>query len=129
MSVVRCGARTNALCGRRGLAGYLLCGVGHKHSLLCKLAPLICAKKRLFNAAYGEIVEVKLHKKGAYGFVRYAQHADAVKAIVSTHSTTIEGRVGVVFFNNGFNGACGVQFSTAVLRHRLHGPRAMLRHP
>lgn len=44
-------------------------------------------------ADYGEIVEVKLHKKGAYGFVRFSQHSDAVKAIVSTHSILVEGRV------------------------------------
>ena len=31
---------------------------------------------------YGTIVEIKLHRKGNYGFVRYQTHGEAVKAIV-----------------------------------------------
>jgi len=31
-------------------------------------------------------MEVKLHKKGGYGFVRYQHHQDAVRAIVATNT-------------------------------------------
>ena len=32
--------------------------------------------------AFGAVAEVKLYRKGSYGFVRYKAHADAVRAIV-----------------------------------------------
>lgn len=32
---------------------------------------------------YGEVVEVKLYRKGSYAFVQFARHEDAVNAIVS----------------------------------------------
>ncbi len=37
--------------------------------------------KRHFSA-FGPVAEVKLHRKGAYGFVRYENHEDAVRAMV-----------------------------------------------
>ncbi len=37
--------------------------------------------------------EIKLHKKGGYGFVRYGTHQDAVKAIAATNSKVMYGRV------------------------------------
>lgn len=45
-------------------------------------------------ADFGPIAEVKLHKKGGYGFIRYERHEDAVRAIVETHKETFHGRVG-----------------------------------
>ncbi len=44
-------------------------------------------------SAYGPIAEVKLHKKCGYGFVRYEQHQDAVRAIVENHGQVVHGRV------------------------------------
>ena len=35
---------------------------------------------------YGTILEIKLHRKGNYGFVRYQTHAEAVDAIVSLNN-------------------------------------------
>jgi hypothetical protein len=40
--------------------------------------------------AFGPITEVKLYRKGSYGFVRYKNHADAVRAIVG-----MNGQVGL----------------------------------
>ncbi|KAI8463226.1 MAG: hypothetical protein J3K34DRAFT_527152, partial [Monoraphidium minutum] len=43
-------------------------------------------------ASFGPVVEVKLHKKGGYGFVRYRDHRDAVRAICDTNTKVIHGR-------------------------------------
>ena len=36
--------------------------------------------------AFGPIAEVKLYRKGSYGFVRYKHHGDAVRAIVGMNA-------------------------------------------
>ena len=46
--------------------------------------------KTLFSQ-YGVIVEMKLHRKGNFGFVRYKTHEEAVNAIVGLNSTTTLG--------------------------------------
>lgn len=38
--------------------------------------------RQLFQR-FGEVVGVKLYRKGSYAFVHFARHADAVNAIVS----------------------------------------------
>lgn len=43
-------------------------------------------------ASFGPVAEVKLHKKGGYGFVRYREHKDAVRAIVETNTKVMHGR-------------------------------------
>ncbi|GBF89891.1 oligouridylate-binding protein-like [Raphidocelis subcapitata] len=43
-------------------------------------------------ASFGPVLEVKLHKKGGYGFVRYRDHKDAVRAIVETNTKVMFGR-------------------------------------
>ena len=40
------------------------------------------AEVRRHFGAFGPIAEVKLYRKGSYGFVRYKNHVDAVRAIV-----------------------------------------------
>jgi hypothetical protein len=40
------------------------------------------AEVRRHFGAFGPIAEVKLYRKGSYGFVRYKNHGDAVRAIV-----------------------------------------------
>lgn len=47
----------------------------------------------LLHAAYGPVAEVKLHKKGGYGFVKFDDHDSAVKAIVDMHGKELYGRV------------------------------------
>ena len=47
---------------------------------------LSIAQAREEFSKYGIIVEVKLHRKGNYGFVRYQTHAEAIKAIVGLNS-------------------------------------------
>lgn len=42
---------------------------------------------------YGPVAEVKLHKKGGYGFVKFEHHKSAVKAIVGQHGKDLDGRV------------------------------------
>jgi hypothetical protein len=42
---------------------------------------------------YGPIAEIKLHKKGGYGFVKYELHESAVQAIVGSHGRLLHGRV------------------------------------
>mmetsp|Transcript_39058 Transcript_39058/g.86881 ORF Transcript_39058/g.86881 Transcript_39058/m.86881 type:complete len:464 (+) Transcript_39058:198-1589(+) len=42
---------------------------------------------------FGPIAEVKLHKKGGYGFVKFELHVSAVKAIVDMHGRDFGGRV------------------------------------
>ena len=44
-------------------------------------------------AVYGPVAEIKLHKKGGYGFVKYELHDSAVKAIVGSHGRPLHGRV------------------------------------
>eukprot|EP00803_Ostreobium_quekettii_P004163 evm.model.scf_1051.1 EVM.evm.TU.scf_1051.1 scf_1051:24967-28749(+) len=41
---------------------------------------------------FGPVVDVKLHKKGGYGFVRFQKHADAVNAILQTRGKTVQGK-------------------------------------
>jgi hypothetical protein len=45
------------------------------------VSPAEANVKRQFST-YGPVAEVKVHRKGAYGFVRYENHEDAVRAIV-----------------------------------------------
>ena len=44
-------------------------------------------------SSYGHVVDIKLHKKGGYGFVRYQKHSDAVNAILQTRGQTLTGKV------------------------------------
>ncbi len=67
---------------------------------------LLCHPTRLFPfllllAVYGPVVEVKLHKKGGYGFVKFELHESAVKAIVDKHGKDMSGRV-----SNSLGAAC-----------------------
>ncbi|CAD7701309.1 unnamed protein product [Ostreobium quekettii] len=41
---------------------------------------------------FGPVVDVKLHKKGGYGFVRFQKHSDAVNAILQTRGKTVQGK-------------------------------------
>lgn len=41
--------------------------------------------------SFGPVVDVKLHKKGGYGFVRFQKHSDAVNAILQTRGKLIAG--------------------------------------
>ncbi|GMH41472.1 hypothetical protein BSKO_09382 [Bryopsis sp. KO-2023] len=41
--------------------------------------------------SFGPVVDVKLHKKGGYGFVRFQKHSDAVNAILQTRGKLISG--------------------------------------
>lgn len=71
--------------------------VGHLSALLPSIHPSM-SHTCLYRstpppAAFGDVLEVKLHKKGAYGFVCFAEHADAVKAIIGTHGSMINNRV------------------------------------
>lgn len=42
---------------------------------------------------FGELAELKLHKKGGYGFVRYKRHEDAVQSIISMNCMTLNGKM------------------------------------
>lgn len=44
-------------------------------------------------SSYGHVVDIKLHKKGGYGFVRYQKHSDAVNAILQTRGQTLTGKM------------------------------------
>lgn len=44
-------------------------------------------------SVYGPVAEVKLHKNGGYGFVKFEHHKSAVKAIVGQHGKDLDGRV------------------------------------
>ncbi len=44
-------------------------------------------------SVHGAVADVKLHKKGNYGFVRFEAHDSAVKAIVAQHSRKLKGRM------------------------------------
>jgi len=78
---------------------------GHKKWLFCCVSPYVF-KLLIMNAnmnfphrahrpVYGIIAEVKLHKKGGYGFVKFDQHGSAVKAIVGCHGRQLHGRVSI----------------------------------
>jgi len=41
---------------------------------------------------FGTVVEMKLHRKGNYGFVRYRSHMEAVQAIVGLNGQVVGGR-------------------------------------
>ena len=47
----------------------------------------------MLNVAFGAVAEVKLHKKGGYGFVKFGTHDSAVKAIVKGQNQELQGRV------------------------------------
>ncbi len=47
----------------------------------------------LVRAAYGPVAEMKLHKKGGYGFIKYELHESAVEAIVRNHGKELHGKV------------------------------------
>lgn len=58
------------------------------------LAPALTdAEVRRHFGAYGPIAEVKLYRKGSYGFVRYKSHQDAVHAIVGMNGQSLGGKV------------------------------------
>ncbi|KDD72477.1 hypothetical protein H632_c3295p0, partial [Helicosporidium sp. ATCC 50920] len=48
--------------------------------------------RRAFGT-WGALAEVKVYKKGAYGFVRYRRHEDAVKAIVGMNGVRLGDKV------------------------------------
>ncbi|PRW50946.1 oligouridylate-binding 1-like [Chlorella sorokiniana] len=51
------------------------------------------AEVRRHFGAFGPIAEVKLYRKGSYGFVRFKAHADAVRAIVGMNGQALGGKV------------------------------------
>jgi nucleolysin TIA-1/TIAR len=51
------------------------------------------ADVRTHFSVYGPLAEVKVHKKGGYGFVKFEQHRSAVQAIVGSHGRELHGRV------------------------------------
>ncbi|KAL4437767.1 hypothetical protein ABPG77_005679 [Micractinium sp. CCAP 211/92] len=58
------------------------------------LAPALTdAEVRRHFGAFGPIAEVKLYRKGSYGFVRYKSHQDAVHAIVGMNGQSLGGKV------------------------------------
>lgn len=58
------------------------------------LAPdLTDAEVRRQFGAFGPIAEVKLYRKGSYGFVRFKSHDDAVKAIVGMNGQALSSKV------------------------------------
>ena len=50
------------------------------------------AEVRRQFGSFGPIAEVKLYRKGAYGFVRFKMHEDAVRAIISMNGQVGAGR-------------------------------------
>ncbi|KAL6777989.1 hypothetical protein ACKKBG_A16490 [Auxenochlorella protothecoides x Auxenochlorella symbiontica] len=44
-------------------------------------------------SSFGALAEMKLHRKGAYGFVRFRSHADAVRAIVGSNAQPLGSKV------------------------------------
>lgn len=58
------------------------------------LAPSLSdVEVRRHFASFGPVAEVKLYRKGAYGFVRYKAHSDAVRAIVGMGGQALGGQV------------------------------------
>lgn len=55
-------------------------------------ATLTDAEVRRQFSAFGPVAEMKLYRKGAYGFVRYKHHPDAVRAIVGMNGQMMAGR-------------------------------------
>jgi nucleolysin TIA-1/TIAR len=55
-------------------------------------ASLSDAEVRRHFATFGPLAEVKLHRKGGFGFVRYKSHDDAVLAIVGMNGAVLAGR-------------------------------------
>ncbi len=53
----------------------------------------VIAVTLFWPTAFGPVVEIKLHKKGGYGFVKFELHDSAVKAIVEGHCRELQGRV------------------------------------
>ena len=51
------------------------------------------AEVRRQFGAFGNIAEVKLYRKGAYGFVRYKAHEDALRAIVGMNGAALGGKL------------------------------------
>lgn len=51
------------------------------------------AEVRRHFGAFGAIAEVKLYRKGAYGFVRYKTHEDAVRAIMGMNGHGMGGKL------------------------------------
>lgn len=47
---------------------------------------------REYFGKFGAVVEMKLHRKGNFGFVRYRSHLEAVQAIVEMNSKPFQGR-------------------------------------
>jgi len=50
------------------------------------------AEARRHFATFGPLAEVKLHRKGGFGFVRYKSHDDAVLAIVGMNGAVLAGK-------------------------------------
>lgn len=50
------------------------------------------AEVRRHFATFGPLAEVKLHRKGGFGFVRYKAHEDAVRAIIGMNSAMLAGK-------------------------------------
>ncbi len=43
-------------------------------------------------AMFGPVLEVKIYRKGSYGFVQFERHEDAVRAIVNMNGGMVSGR-------------------------------------
>jgi len=57
------------------------------------LAPHVSdADVRRAFVSFGPIAEVKLHRKGSFGFVRYKAHEDAVRAILGMNGAALGGK-------------------------------------
>eukprot|EP01026_Neomeris_dumetosa_P015451 TRINITY_DN1591_c0_g2_i7.p1 TRINITY_DN1591_c0_g2~~TRINITY_DN1591_c0_g2_i7.p1 ORF type:complete len:408 (-),score=39.14 TRINITY_DN1591_c0_g2_i7:1927-3150(-) len=48
---------------------------------------------KLHFQRFGEVAEIKSHKKGGYGFVRFKRHEDAAQAIVAMNGITINSKI------------------------------------
>ena len=55
-------------------------------------ASLSDAEVRRHFATFGPLAEVKLHRKGGFGFVRYKSHDDAVLAIIGMNGALLAGK-------------------------------------
>ena len=55
-------------------------------------ASLSDAEVRRHFATFGPLAEVKLHRKGGFGFVRYKAHEDAVRAIIGMNGSALAGK-------------------------------------
>ncbi len=68
---------------------------------------------------YGPIVEVKLHKKGGYGFVKYLMHDSAVNAIIGSRGRELHGRVLKLAWGKNLNAAANNKNGTSNNRMNL----------